>query len=63
MTKPDWNAKQKPGEKSPEHGKHDPHHGPAEHGMGGFRDERDHGPKQKPDDLWIYEPDDEEGEA
>ncbi len=56
MTKPDWNASQKPNEKSPEHGKHGQGHGPDEHGLGGQRDpDHEHGPKQKPDDLSIIE--------
>jgi C1A family cysteine protease len=59
MPKPDWNAKQKPHEKSKDHGKHDAEHGPHEHGLGGQRDpNHEHGPKQAPDDLTIQEPED-----
>ena len=62
MTKPDWNKKQHPEQKSPEHGKKDHGHGPGEHGYGALRDlDLEHGPKQKPDDLTIQEPDEGTG--
>lgn len=64
MPKPDWNQIQHPEEKSKDHGKKDKDHGDHEHGMGGERDpEHEHGPKQKPDDLSILEPDEGEPEA
>lgn len=64
MPKPDWNLKQKPHEKSKEHGKRDHVHNDHEHGLGGERDPRhERGPKQKPDDLSIIEPDEGEPEA
>jgi C1A family cysteine protease len=61
MAKPEWNKRQHPEERSPEHGKRDHEHGPHEHGLGAERDpEHEHGPKQKDTDLSIEEP--EEGE-
>jgi hypothetical protein len=63
VPKPDWNDKQKPNQKSKEHGKKDHGHGPDEHGLGGDKDPKEHGPKQDPDDLATIEPDEGEPET
>jgi C1A family cysteine protease len=56
MTKPDWNERQHPEQRSKEHGKRDHVHGPDEHGLGALR-EPGRQPKQDPQDLTILAPD------